>query len=389
LLSLRSGLILLQVALSLPLLIGALLLLRTLQNLRAVDTGFGKDTVLLAGVNPSLNGYSADKSRFFFNELLTRTRALPGIAAASVATDSPLSGGWDRNTVVVEGYNPGQDEQMNIDATWISPDYFKTLDVPVASGREFTAQDTIGSPQVVIINEMMARYFFGNTNPIGKRIGLDKIPDRTIVGVVKDAKYVSIREPLRRHFYVPIMQEPNLFGVVLQARTTGSAESAISAVRNQIREMDPHLPLYDVMTLSGEIEQSLAQERLLTWLTTSFGALATILVILGLYGVLTFSVARRTREIGIRVALGAQRRDVFLMVMKHGLVLVLCGTIVGTLVSIALSRFMSGLLFGISPTNASTFAAAGAGLMLVALVACYLPARRATKVNPLEALRHE
>jgi putative ABC transport system permease protein len=389
LVSLRSGLILLQVALSLPLLIGAVLLLRTLQNLRAVDTGFGKDNVLLASINPSLNGYTADKSRLFLSDLLSRTRALPGVSAASIASDSPLSGGWDRNTIVVEGYTPREDEKMDIDATSISPDYFRTLDLPFAGGRDFTAQDTIGSPRVVIINEMMAHHFFGDSNPIGRRIGLDKIPDQTIVGVVKDARYIDLRQPMRRHFYTPIMQEPNLFALVLHARTSAPAESMIGPVRHQIRDMDPHLPLYDVMTLRGEINQSLTQERLLTWLTTSFGLLGTLLVVLGLYGVLTFSVARRTREIGIRVALGAQRRDVFKLVITHGMILVILGTALGTAASLATTRLIGTLLFGVRPTNVLTFAIAGLGLMAVALVACYIPARRATKVDPTVALRYE
>jgi len=389
LLSLRSGLVLLQVALSLPLLIGAVLLLRTLQNLRAVDTGFSQNDVLLAGINPSLNGYSADKSRLFFDELLQRARVLPGVKAASLATDSPLSGGWDQNGIVVEGYAPREDEKMSVDVTYVSPDYFKTLDIPLSSGRDFNSQDTLGSPQVAIINEKMGQYFFPGQNPIGKRIGLEKIPDMTIVGVVKDAKYVSLREPMRRHFYTPIMQQKNILDMTLQVRASADADSVASAVRNQIRVMDPHLPLYNIKTLAAEIDQSLIQERLVTWLTTSFGVLATLLVVIGLYGVLSFSVVRRTREIGIRVALGAQRRDVFLMVIRHGMFLVFAGALAGVGISLALSRLMSGLLFGISPTNAVTFVAAGGGLIIVALAACYLPARRATKVDPLVALRYE
>ncbi len=387
--SLRSGLVLLQVALSLPLLIGAVLLLRTLQNLRAVDTGLSRSNVLLASINPSLNGYSSDKSRNFFNELMSRIRSLPGVVAASLATDSPLSGGWDMNGIVVEGYTPREGEKMSIDATFISADYFKSLDIPLTAGREFTDQDTIGSPKVAVINEKLANYFFPGQNPIGKRIGLSGTPDATIVGVVKDAKYINLREPLRRHFYVPVMQDKNILGLTLQVRTNSDPDSITAAVRNQVREMDPHLPMYNVKTLAGEIDQSLIQERLLSWLTTSFGVLATLLVIIGLYGVLSFSVVRRTREIGIRVALGAQRRDVFLMVIKHGMILVLLGTLAGIGASMLLSRFLSGLLFGISPTNAMTFISAAAGLVLVALAACFIPARRATKVDPLVALRYE
>jgi putative ABC transport system permease protein len=389
LLSLRSGLVLLQVALSLPLLIGAVLLLRTLQNLRAVDTGFGRSNVLYANVDPSLNGYTADKSKLFFNDLLARTRALPGVTAASLATDTPLSGGWDRSGIVVEGYTPREDEKMNIDVTYISPDYFKTLDVPLSSGRDFNLQDTVGSPPVVIINDKMAQHFFPGQSPIGKRIGLEKIPDMTIVGVVKDARYVNLREPMRRHFYTPVMQQKNLTGLTLHVGTSTGADSITGAVRNQVRELDPHLPLSNIKTLAGEIDQSLIQERLVTWLTTSFGVLATLLVVIGLYGVLSFSVVRRTREIGIRVALGAQRRDVFLMVIKHGMILVFAGAVVGVAVSVAVSRLITGLLFGISPTNVITFVAAAAGLIVVALAACYIPARRATKVDPLVALRYE
>jgi putative ABC transport system permease protein len=389
LLSLRSGLVLLQVALSLPLLIGAILLLQTLQKLRAVDTGFSKTNVLFARINPSLNGYSNDKSRNFFNELLARLRALPGVSVASVATDSPLSGGIDRNGVMVEGYQPQEDEKMDIDATYVSSDYFKTLDISLVAGRDFTAQDVIGSPKVAIINEKMSRYFFGNGNPIGKRMGLGGVPDMTIVGVVKDARYINLREPMLRHFYVPIMQQPNLLDLTLQVKTKGDPAIVAGAMRSEVKDLDPHIPLYNMKTLANEIDQSLIQERLVAWLATSFGILATLLVVLGLYGVVSFSVVRRTREIGIRLALGAQRRHVFVMVMRHGIALVVGGAVVGTLASIGLSRVISGLLFGVSPTNVTTFVGAGIGLVMVATLACYLPARRATRVNPLEALRYE
>jgi predicted permease len=391
LLSLRSGLVLLQVALSLPLLIGAVLLLRTLQNLRAVDAGFSKTNVLLARMNPSLNGYSDERSRLFFNDLLTLTRALPGVTAASLASDSPVSGlsrGWEQSGLQVEGYTPREDEKMDIDATYVSPDYFKSLTIPLISGRDFANTDVLNSSKVSIINEKMAQYFFPGQNAVGKRIGFNAL-DITIVGVVKDAKYYSLRQPMRPHVYTPIMQQPNLRDLALQVRTSSNPESIAGALRTQVRELDPHLPLYGVKTLGNEIDQSLIQERLVSWLATAFGILATLLVVIGLYGVVSFSVVRRTREIGIRVALGAQRRHVFLMVMKHGIVLVVGGAIVGTLASIALSRVIGGLLFGVSPTNALTFASAGIGLVLVAMLACYLPARRATKVNPLEALRYE
>jgi predicted permease len=387
--SLRSGLILLQVALSLPLLITAALLLRTLQNLRGLDTGFDKRNVLLATVNPSLNGYSPEKSKNFFNELLLRTRSLPGVSAATLASDSPISGGWDQNGIVVEGYTPREDENMSVDATYIANDYFKVLQIPFARGRDFTEQDSIGTPKVAIVNEKMAHYFFGDANPVGKRIGLEKVPDITIVGVVKDAQYVSLRTELRRHFYTPVMQEPRLFDLALHVKTSTDPQAIAGLVRHEINAMDPHLPIYNVKSLDNEIEESLVQERLVTWLSTAFGLLATLLAALGLYGVLTFSVARRTREIGIRVALGAQRRDVFKLIISHGMILVAAGVVLGLAASIAISRLIVSLLFGIAPTNAPTFVLAALGLMLVALLACYLPARRATKVDPLVALRYE
>lgn len=389
LLSLRSGLILVQVALSLPLLVSAALLLRTLQNLRAVDTGFGKENVLLASVNPTLNGYTKERTAAFYDELLAKTRTLPGVKAASLATDSPISGGWDRLGLVVEGYTPREGERTSTDATWVSSDYFKALEIPFVMGRDFDDHDRVGTPKVVIVNEKMAKHFFGTVNVLGKKIGTDDVPDRTIIGVVKDAQYVNLRESIRRHFYLPTSQESQLTGLTLHVKTSTDPAAVAEQLRAQLKLIDPHLPLYNIKTLGTEIDESLLQERLVTWLSAAFGVLATLLTALGLYGVLTFSVARRTREIGIRVALGAQRRDVFRLIMIRGVVLVMAGVVVGLAASVAFSRLLSALLFGVKPNSVATLAAVSAGLIAVALLACFLPARRATKVDPLVALRYE
>ena len=389
LVSLRSGLVLLQVSLSLPLLISAALLLRTLNNLRALDTGFGKENVLLATLNPSISGYSPEKSEAFYSELLLRARALSGVTGASLASDSPLSGGWDQNGIVVEGYTPREGERMVADVTFVSPDYFKVLGVPLVAGRDFSEQDAAGSPKVTIISQKMARYFFGESNPIGKRIGLNEVPDLTIVGVSKDVQYINLREEMRRHFYLPIKQEEQLGTLTLHVKTSIDPEGVANLLRTEIKHLDPHLPLYDVKTLATEIDESLVQERLVTWLSIAFGLLATLLAALGLYGVLTFSVARRTREIGIRVALGAQKRDVLRLVITHGMLLVVVGLIIGVATSIALSRLIESLLFGVAPTNVVIFVTGSVLLFFLALVACYLPALRATRVDPLVALRYE
>ena len=389
LVSLRSALILVQVALSLPLLFTAALLLRTLQNLRAVDTGFGKENVLLASVNPALNGYTPERSANFFNELLARTRALPGVKFASLGSDSPISGGWDMNGIVVEGYKPREGERMACDATYVSTDYFKTLSIPLVTGRDFSDEDREGSPKVVIVNERLARYFFGTADALGKKIGLGKVPDMTIVGVVKDAQYINLREERRRHFYVPTTQEKALSNLTLHVKTDSEPKMVAESLRAELNALDPHLPLYNVKTLSTEIDESLLQERLVTWLSSAFGLLATLLTALGLYGVLTFSVARRTREIGIRVALGAQRSDVFKLIMIRGVLLVGVGVLAGVGASIALARLLASLLFGVEPGNVMTLVLVSAGLVVVALVACWVPARRATQVDPLVALRYE
>lgn len=387
--SFRSALILVQVALSLPLLVSAALMLKTLQNLRAIDTGFNKENVLFATVNPALNGYTPEHSLNFYDELLAKTRALPGVSAASLASDTPISGGWDQLGIVVEGYTPREGERTSSDVTVVSPDYFKVLGIPLINGRDFNEQDRLGTPKVVILNEKMARHFFGSTDVLGKRIGLEKTPDMTVVGVVKDAQYIDLRRNTRRHFYMPATQEKQLTNMTLHVKTSTEPNTVAESLRVELKTLDPHLPLYNIKTLSTEIDESLTQERLVTGLSWAFGTLATLLTALGLYGVLTFSVARRTREIGIRVALGAQRSDVFRLIMIRGVVLVGVGVAIGLGASFAFARLMESLLFGVTPNNPWTLAFVSLGLIAVALLACYIPARRATKVDPLEALRYE
>jgi putative ABC transport system permease protein len=389
LLSLRGILIVLQVALSLPLLIGAGLFLHSLENLRGMDTGFTRDHVLLASVNPMVSGYSPEATRNFYNQLLAQVRALPGVQAASVSTESPISGSWDIDGVVVEGYQPREGERMGCQNADVSTDFFRTLGIPFVAGRDFSDKDKTGAPKVTIINETMAHYFFGNSNPIGRKIGTDKIPDIEIVGVVRDAKYSQLREEKRRHFYIPMMQQPRLFETTLHVRAPGDPAALAEMVRAQVKSLDSQLPLYDVKTLAAQIDESIVTERLITWLSTIFGLLATLLAAVGLYGVVAFSVTRRTREIGVRIALGAMPGDVLWLFLKQMAVLVGAGVIIGVGCALAATRLLNTMLYNVKPADPLAFIAAGMVLIATATLAAYLPARRATHVDPITALRYE
>src|SRR6185295_10971570 len=240
------------------------LFLNSLRNLRGVDTGFGKSNVLVASLNPTLNGYSQEKTMSFYRDLLVQLRSIPGVEAASLATDSPISGGWDRMGLVVEDYQPSQGERVNAQSSLVSTDYFRSLGISLIAGRDFTDQDTTGSPKVTIINEKLAHKYFGNTNPIGKKIGTEDQPDMVIVGIVKDAQYLSLREPALRHFYTPIVQEPRLFELTMHIKTKNEPLAYIDQVRSRVGGLDAHLPLYDIKTLDSQIDDSLTQERLMT-----------------------------------------------------------------------------------------------------------------------------
>jgi predicted permease len=391
--SLRSALVFVQVALSLPLLIGAGLFLHSLQNLRGIDLGFAKKNVFLATLNPSLNGYPAARIRTLYGDLLARVRSLPDVRAASLTTTSPISGSWDQLGVKVEGYQPGQDENMSPNASVVSPAYFASLGIPFVAGRDFTDQDDARHARVAIVNRTFARYFFGDSNPIGKHMTTNDDPgaplEMEIIGVVEDAKYVHLNEKPRRHFYTPLAQEPRLFDMTVQVRSGGDARRVGDLVRAQVRELDPNLPIYAATTLEVQIDDSLTSERLLTWLSSAFGILATLLAALGLSGVVAFSVARRTQEIGIRIALGAGRSDILRLILSQTALPVGLGLAVGLASAFALSRLLSGMLYEVRPTDPLSYAAASLLLGGVAALAAYLPARRAAKVDPAVALRYE
>jgi putative ABC transport system permease protein len=390
---LRSALVFAQVALSLPLLIGAGLFLHSLQNLRGIDIGFVKENVFLANLNPSLNGYATDRIRTLYGDLLARVRSLPDVRAASLTTSSPISGSWDQLGVKVEGYQPGQDENMSPNAAVVSPGYFASLGIPFVAGRDFTEQDNAGHTRVVIVNQTFARYFFGGSSPIGKHMTTNDDPgaplDMEIVGLVEDAKYVRLNEKPRRHFYTPLAQEPRLFDMTLQVRTKDDTRRVADLIRGQVRELDPNLPIYAATTLQIQIDDSLTGERLMTCLSGAFGMLATLLAALGLSGVVAFSVARRTQEIGIRVALGARRGDILRMILSQTALPVGLGLVVGLVGAFALSHVFVGMLYEIRPTDPLTYAAASLLLGGVAGLAAYLPARRASRVDPMTALRYE
>ena len=390
---LRKTLVAAQVALSLLLLIGAGLFIRSLGNLKSLDPGFRTSNLIGFAVDPPMNGYKPDRSLDFYRRLRDNLNALPGVESASLAIMPVLSGNeWD-SSMDVEGYQHKPTDAPDPHMQFVSPDYFKTLNVPILLGRDFRITDGREAPKVCIVNEKFARRFFKDGVAVGKHIGMGGDPgtklDIEIIAVVRDTKYESMREEVPLEVYRPYHQMEFVIGMNAYVRTARKPELAFSSIRQTVNNLDPNLPVFRMKTLETQMEESLITERLVATLSSGFGMLATLLAAIGLYGVMAYIVAQRTREIGVRIALGASRRDVIMLVMRDVFLLTGIGIGIGLPAAWGLSRLVSSELYGVQPNDAITIAAATLGIACVAVLAGYVPALRATRVDPMRALRWE
>jgi macrolide transport system ATP-binding/permease protein len=418
-----DALVVAQVALSIVVLVGAGLLVRTLHELQTLDPGFETQNVLLFALNPSLAGYKDRQTVELYRQLQERFQALPGVMSASYSEDALLSGSWSASDVHLDGAPPKSN--ANTATLRVGLDFFRTMHIPVLAGRVFTpadfrsaeatnammkaAEQTAASdspakavkptdesqpaPEPVLINKTFAREYFPHQNPVGLHMGnwqRDELatgprPGYLIVGIAGDTKYSRLRRDIMPTMFLPLVGNSAHF----ELRSSGDPTTLVKQIRAIVAQADNNLPLFDVRTQSQQIEQALYQERLMSRLSSFFACLALILACIGLYGLLSYEVARRTRELGIRMALGAQRRELMRLVVKRGLLLALAGAVIGTGAAMAATRLMSAMLYNVRPYDPATFAAGCILVVLVALVACSIPARRAMCIDPMVALRDE
>jgi predicted permease len=403
---LRNALVVTQVALSLLLLIGAGLFLRSLKNLSNLGPGFPAERLVGFNIDPSLNGYTPQRLNTFYQQLTDNLSAIPGVKSVAVASMRIMENDeWDSG-LTAEGYSPTKpDDHPQAYMNEIGPGYFATLGVPILAGRDFrltdnrvikranATDDFDTTPTTVIINEKFAQKFFAGRNPVGMHLGYGTDPgtqtDMEIIGVVKDIKYTNLRDEIPIQAYVPYMNDPYLSGMTIYVRTAGEPNQLISSVRGKMRELDANVPIYAMRTMDEQISNSLSTERMIASLSSVFGFVATVLAVIGLYGVMSYSVAQRTREIGIRMALGAEQRKVIGMVMREVAALIAIGVAVGVPAAVVLTRVVKSQLYGLEAHDPWTLGLATGLLAMVACAAGYVPALRASRVDPMRALRYE
>jgi predicted permease len=388
---LRNVLVVSQVAASLLLLVCAGLFLRSLQAAQQIDLGFRRDSVLMFSVDTELQSYDLERGEQFYRRLLDRLSELPQVRSVGLGTHKSLVG-WVPTTEVFlpERGGSAKEDSVNVLANRVSADYFKTLNIPVFEGRAFTVRDDEAAPRVAVVNEMMAREYWPEQRVIGRHLRLERGgPPVEIVGVVANSKYGSIGEEPRPCLYLPFAQNYQSASI-LYLHTEGDPAAVTAAARQVVSALDQGMPVYDLKTMNAHLNGiALLFVRLGAALIGVLGLLGLLLAVVGLFGVISHSVSQRTREIGIRIALGAQAGDVLRMVLKQGIILILVGVAAGLVAAFAVTRLMKSLLYGVSATDPLTFILISLLLASVALLACYLPARRATKVDPMIALRAE
>jgi predicted permease len=402
--SLRNLLVVAQVALSLVLLISAGLFLRSLQQAQRIDPGFNPEHVLTMPLNINLLRYTKTQGQEFYRQVLERVAALPGVQSATLTRTPPLSGASRQSSVMIAGRegpdrannnesSGGGSEEIHNNVTLASSvalNYFQTLSIPLLRGRDFNAHDMEGAPGVVIINETFAKRYFPNQDPLGQRVSLNGAqgPWLEVVGLARDGKYITLGETPAPFLYQPLAQRHES-GMTLLVRTSGDPASSATAVRREVQAIERNLPLTNARTMPELLSTSLFPARMGAVLLGVFGLLALLLASVGLYGVMSYSVARRTREIGIRMALGAQRTDVLRLVLRESMTLVAVGMLLGLIAAFAATRLLAGFLYGVSPTDPVAFIGIAILLAVVALVASLVPARRAANVDPMVAFRYE
>jgi putative ABC transport system permease protein len=387
----RSLLVISEVALALVLLVGAGLLIRSFIRLTSVQTGFDtRNVAAMRVVLPSSKYGQPHQRAAFFNQLSSRVEGLPGVESVATTTNLPLSGTNMSFRFMIEGRPAPPTEILLAQYHSISPNYFRTMGIQLSDGRDFTEGDGAQTQPVVIINETLAKRHFPDEDPIGKllKITYGKPVPRQIVGVIKDVKHKGLESESQEELYVPFAQNPWAF-VTVVARTSSDPILMAPALRSEVWALDRDLPIDSIKTVEQMVSDSVSRPRFYAWLLGLFATLALILAAVGIYGVIAYSVTQRTHEIGVRMALGAQQRDVITLVVKQGLALSLAGVVIGLAASFGLTKLMSNLLFGVTGTDPITFVAVSLLLVGIALIASYIPARRAAKVDPTVALRYE
>jgi len=379
-----------QMALCLILLVGAGLLVRSLRNYETLPLGLRTDGLLVFGTSP-LTTHSDDEKARFYQNLLDRLRAVPGVESATLM-DNRLGSGWSNNDVfAIDGVKPtGNFSEIGMRANDVGPDYLHTLGIPILQGRDIQDSDTRTAPKVVIVNETFAKRFFPKSDPLGHTAGGGKPEQRfMIVGVAADSKYTRVDEKPRPMLYFSFWERSSVSDMQVELHTAGNPEALIPSIRAVLHELDPNLPMQKPMTQRAQFDESFSQPRLFARLSMFFGLIAALLVATGLYGTLAYRVSRRTSEIGVRMALGAQRSQVLWMVLRESLLISVAGIVIGVPLAIGGAQLIRSMLFGVMPGDSISYLGALLGVTLVALIASAIPARRAASVDPIVALRYE